>query len=57
MKKIDKAIMLLRSIPEDKLDAVIGFLTAYAHPPKRETNKPADIISISDKITDNGRED
>lgn len=47
MKKIDKAIMLLRSIPEDKLDMVIDYLDAFSRVPPKKTAKPADIIDIS----------
>lgn len=47
MKKIDKAIMLLRSIPEDKLDMVIDYLDAFSRVPPKKPPKPADIIDIS----------
>ena len=56
MKKIDKAIMLLRSIPEDKLDTVIDFLTAFSIPVKQVTSKPADVIEFSINEPEN-RED
>lgn len=57
MKKIDKAIMLLRSIPEERLDSVIDFLTAYTYQPKKKPDKPADIVNISDvKHSDSGED-
>ncbi len=56
MKKIDKAIMLLRSIPEDKLDIVIDYLDAFSRIPPKKASGPADIINISDKVPDSGRE-
>lgn len=46
MKKIDKAIMLLRSIPEDRLDMVIDYLDVFSRVPPKKTIKPADIIEI-----------
>ena len=55
MKKIDKAIMLLRSIPEDKLDIVIDYLDAFSRIPPKKASGPADIINISDKVPDSGR--
>jgi len=56
MKKIDKAIMLLRSIPEDKLDAVIDFLTAFSIPVKQTPSNPGDIIDFSTRIPEDSRE-
>lgn len=56
MKKIDKAIMLIRSIPEEKLDAVIDFLIAFSVPAKQSPSKPGDIIDFSTKLPDDSRE-
>lgn len=56
MKKIDKAIMLLRTIPEEKLDTVIDFLIAFSVPVKHPQSKTSDIIDLSEKLIDD-RED
>lgn len=49
MKKIDEAILILRSIPEEKLDMVIDYLYAFSQTPKKKPDGPADIISFSGK--------
>lgn len=56
MKKIDKAIMLLRSIPEDKLDAVIDFLTAFSISVKQDPSAPGGIIDFPTKNSEDSRE-
>ena len=57
MKKIDEAIMILRSIPEDKLDAVIDALYAFSKTPPQKTSGPADIICFPGNLPEDKGED
>ncbi len=56
MKKIDKAIMLLRSIPEDKLDEVIDLLTVFSVPVKQTPSKPGSVIDFFNNSPEDSRE-
>ena len=56
MKKIDKAIMLLRTIPEEKLDTVIDFLIAFSVPVKQTPSKPGSVIDFFNNSPEDSRE-